>query len=116
MCRQHNFKYYVEENDGRILVKFGEGAGQLSHGEASSFWDSQTQQQQNYGPTPGYAESSQAASYQQPQQQNQYQNQHQYQGQSNQDGSGQNNDIVEQAVKKAAPVIFRKLMSCCTIM
>lgn len=109
----------MEENEGRILVKFGEGAGQLSHGEATSFWGNQQQQQQNYGPTPGYAEPSQAASYQQsqPQQQyqNQYQGQQQYQGQSNQ-GAGQNDDMVEQVVKKAAPIIFRKLMSCCTIM
>ena len=110
----------MEENEGRILVKFGEGAGQLSHGEATSFWDTyQQQQQQNYGPRPGYVESSQTASYQQfqPQQQyqNQYQGQQQFQGQSNQ-GGGQNNDIVEQVVEKAAPAIFRKLMSCCTIM
>lgn len=119
LCRQHNFKYYVEENEGRILVKFGEGAGQFSHEEATSFWDSQKQQQQNYGPMSGYAESPQAASYQQsqPQQyQNQYQGQQQFQGQSNQGGGGQNNDIVEEVVKKAAPVIFRKLLSCCTIM
>src|SRR5271170_2302440 len=29
LCQQHQFKYYVEENEGRILVKFGQGAGQL---------------------------------------------------------------------------------------
>ena len=39
LCQQHHFKYYVEENEGRILVKFGEGAGQLSQGEATSFWE-----------------------------------------------------------------------------
>jgi hypothetical protein len=100
LCRQHNFKYFVEENEGRILVKFGEGAGQLSQGEATSFWNSQ---QSSSAPQLGYAETSaQAQSYQQP-----------YQGQQQQEGG---NDMVEEAVKKAAPIIFRKLLSCCTIM
>ena len=99
LCRQHNFKYFVEENEGRILVKFGEGAGQLSQGEATSFWSSQQQQGQQPPPE----------SYQQ----RPHQGQQQYQGQQSQ---GENNDMVEQAVKKAAPIVFRKLMSCCTIM
>lgn len=111
LCQQHNFKYYVEENEGRIFVKFGEGSGQLSQGEASNFWNDQ----QNSG----YPGTSHSQAYQQPpqqvyqQQQYQGQQQQQYQGQQNQ---GSDNDMVEQAVKKAAPIIFRKLLSCCTIM
>jgi hypothetical protein len=107
LCRQHNFKYFVEENEGRILVKFGEGAGQLSQGEATNFWNSQ---QSSGGPQPGYTETSaQAQSYQQHPQQSYQQP---YQGQQQQGG----NDMVEEVVKKAAPIIFRKLLSCCTIM
>jgi len=122
LCQQHQFKYYVEENEGRILVKFGQGAGQLSQGEAASFWDNR----QNYGPQLGYQQgypgpSQQQQPHQQPQPsyqqpyQQPYQGQQQYQSQQNQGGQN-NNDMVEQVVKKAAPFIFRKLSQCCTIM
>jgi hypothetical protein len=107
----------VEENEGRILVKFGEGAGQLSQGEAHSFWD----KIQAFANPQQYAEGSQSQSYQQPQQSYQHQQQQQYPGgqqyQYNRPNQGnQNNDMVEQVVKKAAPIIFRKLRQCCTIM
>jgi len=112
-CQEHQFKYYVEENEGRILVKFGEGAGHLSQGEAQSFWD----KLQQFSTPTGYPGTSQQ---QQPyqQQQQSYQPQQQYQQQQyNQHNQGnQNNDIVEQVVKKAAPILFRKLRQCCTIM
>lgn len=117
LCQQHRFKYYVEENEGRILVQFGQGAGQLSQGEAASFWDNR----QNYGPQQGHLGSSQQQPYQQPQPpyqqtyQQPYQGQQQYQSQQNQGGQN-NNDMVEQVVKKAAPFILRKLSQCCTIM
>jgi len=97
LCQQHQFKYFVEENDGRILVKFGKGTGQISQGEAASFWDNRptysAPQQQAY---PGTS-------------------QQQYGGQQQEHQGGQN-DMVEEAVKKAAPILFKKLLSCCTIM
>jgi hypothetical protein len=97
----------VEENEGRILVKFGEGAGQLSQGEAHSFWD----KLQSFS-NPQCAEGSQSQSYQHQQQyQGGQQNQYNRPNQGN-----QNNDITEQIVNKAAPIIFRKLRQCCTIM
>jgi len=106
LCQQHQFKYYVEENEGRILVKFGQGTGQLSQTEAVSFWDSRP----NFGAQHGYPGSSQ----EQPQQsyQQTYQGQPQYQSQGGQD----NNDVVEEVIKKATPIIFRKLGQCCSIM
>ena len=109
LCQKHHFKYYVEDNDGRILIKFGEGSGQLSQGEAQNFWSNL----QNYGGTQsGYPGSSQPQYPQPTYQQNQYQGQqHQQQYQSN-----QNNDLVEEVVRKAAPVVVRKLRSCCIIM
>jgi len=113
LCQKHQFKYYTEENDGRILIKFGEGAGHLTQGEASSFWE----KMQNVGNNVGYPGTSQPQqSYQQPQQQyhQQYQGQQHYNNQGNQGNQG--NDMVEQVVKKAAPFIIRKLTSCCTIM
>lgn len=94
LCQQHNFKYFVEDNEGRILVRFGES------GQATSFWNQQ--QQQSPGNTQGYAQSSN------PKPQQSYQ--------QHQQGVGQSNDFVEQAVAKTAPMIFKKLMSCCTIM
>jgi len=122
LCQQHQFKYYVEDNEGRILVRFGQGPGQLSQGEAASFWDNRP----NFGTHQGYPGPSQPQQpYQQPSQQPQqsyqqpyqqpYQGQQQYQGQQNQGGQN-NNDMVEEVVKKAAPIIFRKLRQCCTIM
>jgi len=105
LCQQHQFKYFVEQNEGRILVKFGEGTGQISQGAAASFWDNRptysAPQQQAY---PGTS-------------QQQYGGQHQeYQGgQQPYQGGGQN-DMVEEAVKKAAPILFKKLLSCCTVM
>jgi hypothetical protein len=114
LCQKYQFKYFVEENDGRILVKFGEGAGHLSQGEAQSFWDKLQNfaaSQNNY---PGTS---------QQQYPNQYQGHNQFPGQGhgqgykpNQGQGGQGDDLVEQAVKKAAPVVFRKLRQCCTIM
>lgn len=110
LCRKRNFKYYIEENEGRILVKFGEGSGQLTQGEAQSFWD----KLQNFGNQPTYPGSSQPQYQPQPAYQQQpYHGQQQYHG-SNQ--GQQNNDLVEEVVRKAAPVVFRKLRSCCTIM
>ena len=115
LCRKRNFKYYVEENEGRILVKFGEGSGQLSQGEAQSFWD----KLQNFGSQSGYPGSSQPQYPQPASQQHHYQGQQQqYQGQQQQQyhRPNQNNDMVEEVVRKAAPVIFRKIRSCCVIM
>lgn len=109
LCQQHQFKYYVEENEGRILVKFGQGAGQLSQGEAASFWDNRP----NFVAQQGYpGPSQQQQSYQQPQQSYQQP----YQGQPQHQGGQNNNDMVEEFIEQAAPSIFRKLSQCCTIM
>jgi len=106
LCQQHQFKYYVEQNEGRILVQFGQGAGQLSQGEAASYWSNRPNYNVQQGPSQsqGYQPQQQ---YQQPQQQFQYQ---ESQGQGNQ------GDVVEQIIKEAAPGIFKKLRQCCTIM
>jgi hypothetical protein len=94
LCQQHNFKYFVEENQGRILVKFGQGSGFMSQDEASSYWN----QNQGYSQQ-GYQTSSQQA-YTQPQPA--------YQGgyQGNQD-----QEVIEEAVP-----LLKKLLSCCTVM
>jgi hypothetical protein len=117
LCQQQQFKYFVEENEGRILVKFGDGAGHLSQGEAQSFWD----KLQNFAaPSQSYPGTSQPQQQYQQQQQGGYQHNQGQQGgynRPNQGGQGgQGNDIVEQVVKKAAPIVFRKLRQCCTIM
>ena len=104
LCQQYQFKYHVEENEGRILVKFGQGTGQLSQVEAAGFGDNG----QNFAAQQGY---SSQQPYQQPNLQP-YQGQQQYQSQ----GGQNNNDVVEEVVKNAAPIIFRKLGQCCTIM
>jgi hypothetical protein len=113
LCQQHLFMFFVEENEGRILVKFGQGSGQLSQGEASSFWDNRPTYPSTQQGYPG-------TSQQNPQQQNQPQYQ-QYQGQQQsgqQQGyqGGQPNNMVEEVVKQAAPVLIRKLTSCCIIL
>jgi hypothetical protein len=123
LCQKHQFKYYIEENDGRILVKFGEGAGHLSQGEAQSFWD----QLKNFGTPQGYAGQSQPVSYQQsqqsyqqqPYQQDQNQGQQQYHQNTQQANQNQNQNgdtVVEEVVRKAAPVVIKKLNSCCIIL
>jgi hypothetical protein len=114
LCQQHQFKYFVEENEGRILVKFGQGSGQLSQGEASSFWDNRPTYPSTQQGYPG-------TSQEYPQQQNQPQYQQQYQGQQQSgqqqgDQGGQPNNMVEEVVKQAAPVLIRKLTSCCIIL
>jgi hypothetical protein len=114
LCQKHQFKYYVEENEGRILVKFGEGAGHLSQGEAQGFWD----RLQNFAASQGYPGQSQPQ-YQQPQQAHQQPHQGQQyhqQQQHHQNQGNQNGDLVEQVVKKAAPVVIRKLNQCCIIL
>jgi hypothetical protein len=108
LCQKHNFKYYVEENNGRILVKFGEGSGQLSQGEAQNYWNNSPSSGSQYE----YTGSSQPQYPQPSYQQNQYQGQQQQQPYQ----SNQNTDIVEEVVRKAAPVVIRKLRSCCIIM
>jgi hypothetical protein len=95
---KHSFKYYVEENQGRILVKFGEGSGQLSEGEAFSYW-AKFQNLAN-----SYASGSQPQG--RPQQGYQHQ-QHQ---------TGGSEDLVEEIVKKAAPVMIKKMGQCCIIL
>jgi hypothetical protein len=105
LCRQHQFKYYIEENEGRIFVKFGEGAGQLSHSEVPSHWGNS----QNFGTSQGYPGPSQPQPYQQPQQS------YQQQSQPPPDQGGQTNDL-EQVVQQAAPAIFKKLGECCIIL
>jgi len=105
LCQQHQFKYFVEENEGRILVQFGKGTGHISQGEAASVWDNRptysAAQQQAY---PGTSQQQYGG------QQQEYQSEQQpYQG-------GGQNDMVEEVVKKAAPILFKKLLSCCTIM
>jgi len=99
LCQQHQFKYYVEGNDGRIVVKFGQGAGQLSQGEAASYWDNRP----NYAPSQGYPGPSKP----------QGQQDQQYQVFANQ---GKQNDMVEQLVEETAPVVMKKLGGCCIIM
>jgi hypothetical protein len=111
LCQQHQFKYFVEENEGRILVKFGEGPGQMTQSEAATFWNHRPSDmppsQQDYPSGP-----SQQPYQQQQDPQQQYQSgQQPYQG----DGGGRN-DMVEEVVKEAAPVLFKKLMACCTIL
>jgi len=100
LCRLHNFKYYVEENEGRILVKFGEGQGQLTQDEATNFWDGKL----NYGapPAPAYEEPKPQAWPQQ-----------QFGTAPNQGAHSDN--IVEQIVTAAAPVVAKKL-GCCIIL
>jgi len=99
LCVKQNFKYYIEENEGRILVKFGEGSGYLTEGEASDYWKKLQGLENSY------------ASASQPQNRppQQYQQQQQYQ-------TNQSEDLVGEAIKQAAPVIIRKLRQCCIIM
>jgi len=113
LCQQQQFKYFVEENEGRILVKFGQGSGQLSQGEAASFWNNRPTYPSTQQDYPG-------SSQQYPQQEDQqpYQQQYQVQQQGGQQGyqGGQPNNMMEEVVKQAAPVVIRKLTSCCIIL
>lgn len=104
LCQQHQFKYFVEENEGRILVTFGQGTGHMTQDEAANFWDNRP----SYQPQQSYPGPSQQQYPQQQQQQNQGAQQ-QYQG-------GGPNNMVEEVVKTAAPVVFKRLASCCIIL
>lgn len=109
LCQQHQFKYFVEENEGRILVKFGDGAGHMSQGEAANLWNNRPSYQPPQQDYPGPSQQQYGQQQQQQQYQQQQGGQQQYQG-------GEPNDMVEEVVKKAAPILFKKLLSCCTIM
>jgi hypothetical protein len=111
LCQQHGFKYFVEENEGRILVKFGEGPGQLSQGEAQSIWGNRYDSS-NIPSRPAPSQSQ--GYYAQPQPSYQRPPQEQFQQEVAQ---GNNANInVGEVVIQAAPVIIKKLGSCCTIL
>lgn len=45
LCRQHNFQYTTEHNEGRILVRFAPGEGMPAPGSAGQYQPQQYQQQ-----------------------------------------------------------------------
>jgi hypothetical protein len=113
LCQQHGFKYLVEENEGRILVKFGDGPGQISHGDAQNIWDNR------YNTMPSYPEASHQQPqgyYQTPQPSYQQPPPPQEQFQQAPPQGNQTNGVVEEIVKEAAPVIIKQLKGCCIIL
>ncbi|KAJ4376121.1 hypothetical protein N0V83_001402 [Neocucurbitaria cava] len=107
VCRELGLQYRTEENEGRIFVNLQGGAVDSMPPAPS------------YGGYPGGGQQHYGGGQQQQQHGGQYHGGQQYGGGQQQYGSGQQNqnqnDEIEQMVKKGLPKLL-KALKCCTVM